>query len=423
MSSATTKDNAVTENAVTENAVTETSATAADDAEAHLDTLVEPPDERESPDRASWIYAHLGRFALPFVLFAASRVVQLALIRWMEPEGDRIRDKLLAWDAGFFIRMASEGYPRVLTYDPDGHMIGNGLAFFPGYPMLARGLYLLGVDAVAAVIIVAWVAGGLATLAVYALGAELYNHRTGVVLAVLFCAQPMSAVLSMAYAEGLFVLFAAAALTFAHRRSWLLAGAFGLAGSLTRPTGAALAVAVAIAAALHLKERGPHRWRAVLAACVALAGVPAYLIWVGLRVGVWDGWFKEQTEGWGTTFDYGQGVFKFLREALRQGDGWMQVSVAWLIVATVVAAGLAVARRVWTPLVVYGLTVLILVLGQSGFYHSKPRLLVPTLLIFVPAAVALGKARTSTVVVALSAYAAFGLWYGSYMLTVWHYAI
>jgi hypothetical protein len=99
------------------------------------------------------------------------------------------------------------------------------------------------------------------------------------------------------------------------------------------------------------------------------------------------------------------------------------VSVAWLLVAAVVAAGVAVARRVWPPLVVYGLIALVLVLGQGGYFHSKPRLLVPVLLVLVPAAVALGRAKRRTAALVLAGYAAFGLWYGAYLLTVWPFAI
>ena len=65
----------------------------------------------------------------------------------------------------------------------------------------------------------------------------------------------------------------------------------------------------------------------------------------------------------------------------------------------------------------------VLVVGQAGFFHSKPRLLVPVLLVLMPAALAAGRARPRAAVLWLSAYAAFGLWFGAYMITVWHYAI
>ena len=112
-----------------------------------------------------------------------------------------------------------------------------------------------------------------------------------------------------------------------------------------------------------------------------------------------------------------------VRDALRTGDGWIQVSVALILIAAVVTAVAAVTRRVWPPLLVYGLIALFLVLGQNGYYHSKPRLLVPVLIVLVPPALALARARCRTAALVLVGYALFGLWYGAYLITVWRFAI
>jgi hypothetical protein len=66
---------------------------------------------------------------------------------------------------------------------------------------------------------------------------------------------------------------------------------------------------------------------------------------------------------------------------------------------------------------------MVLVYGQAGFYHSKPRLLLPVLLILLPAAVAAARARPRVAVSALIAWSLFGLWYGAYMVAVWPYTI
>jgi mannosyltransferase PIG-V len=368
-------------------------------------------------------YRWLG---VPLLVYAASRLAQLAAVAWMSPAGgSSLHDRLLAWDGGWFVRVASEGYPHGYSYDQSGRMVGNGLAFFPGYPLLVRlthAVTRLGYPDAA--LVASWLAAAAAAVVVYALGARLYDRRVGTALTVLFCAQPMSVVLSMGYSEGLFTALAAGTLLAAHRRAWLTAGGVGLAAALTRPTGAAVALALAVAALAELPRMpAGRRWRPVLAALVALLGVPAYLTWVGLRVGSWHAWFDIQTAGWGTTFDGGPATVRFVTSALRAGDGWIPLSVSWLLVAAVLAAGVAVAGRAWPPLSAYGLLVLLLVVGQGGYYHSKPRLLVPVLLTLVPAAVALGRSRRGTAVAVLAVYAAFGLWYGAYMITVWHYAI
>jgi hypothetical protein len=258
---------------------------------------------------------------------------------------------------------------------------------------------------------------------VYRLGVRLYDHRVGVALTALFCTQPMSVVLGMAYSEGLFVALAAGTLLAAHRRSWLAAGVLGLAAGLTRPTGAAVALGLAVAAGLELRRPGGARWRPVLAAVVALAGVPAFLLFAALRVGHWHAWFDIQTAGWGSTFDFGTSALRFVGDALRGDGGWVPVSCALLIIAAVVSACVATAWRTWPPLLAYGLVALVLVLGQGGYFHSKPRLLVPVLLVLVPPAVALGRARPRTAAAVLVFAGLFGLWYGAHMITVWTYAI
>jgi mannosyltransferase PIG-V len=364
--------------------------------------------------------------ALPLLIYALSRIVQLWLVAWMLPVGvqDGVRGRLLSWDGGWFVRVAQEGYPHGYTYDESGTLVGNGLAFFPGYPALVRLVhYATTMSYETSALTVSWLAGAVAAVLVCVLGNRLYDRRTGIALTVLFCAQPMSLALSMAYSEALFAAFVAGMLVAAHRQAWLVAGLLGLAAALTRPTGAAAAIALAVAAFLALRDGKGPKWRPVLAAVVALAGVPAYLLWVGERVGSLGAWFDIQTAGWGTTFDFGLSTWRFLVDSFRTGEGWIQVSIAWLLLAVVALALIAIYQRVWLPLLTYGLIALVLVLGQGGYYHSKPRLLVPVLLILVPVAAALGRAKIHTAALVLLGYSAFGLWYGAYLVTVWHYAI
>ncbi|OLB78875.1 MAG: hypothetical protein AUI14_11840 [Actinobacteria bacterium 13_2_20CM_2_71_6] len=357
------------------------------------------------------------------MLYAATRVVQLLFIVWMAPDGGpSVKDRLLAWDGGWFTRVAVEGYPHTYSYDGSGQMVGNGLAFFPAYPMLIRGVHALGVEVGIAALSVSWLSGAVAAALLYLFGAELKDRRFGLALVVLFAAQPMSIVLSMGYSEGLFSVLVIGMFYAAYHRAFLTAGLLGLGAALTRPTGLAAAVGLAVAAVLAIHARTVPRWRAVVGALLALAGVPAYLLWVANRVGDLNAWFTIQTAGWGTTFDWGSSTWNFLYVAFHQGNGWVQVSVALILVTAIVATVLAI-RRAWPPLTVYGLLALVLVVGQAGSYHSKPRLLVPVLLTLIPAAYAAARARPAAAGLGLTAYAAFGLWYGAYMITAWAYTI
>ncbi|GAB2624858.1 membrane protein [Paractinoplanes abujensis] len=359
-------------------------------------------------------------------IFALTRVAQLIILAWLDAADDEpigVRDRLLVWDAGWFLRVAVGGYPHGYTFDAAGRMEGNELAFFPLYPTLIRMVAALGIPASTAALIVSWLAAVGAAVAVHLLGTSLHDKRTGWALVGICFSAPVAIVFSMAYTEALFLALVAGMLVAAHRRVWWAAGLLGLAAALTRPTGAAAAVALAVAALLAIREDRRKMWQPLGAAGLALLGVPLFLTWVGWRVGDPAAWFRIQAAGWGTAFDYGSSTLSFLGTTLSGADGWVPVSVAFILLAALVAAGVALAGRPWLPLAVYGLIAMLLVYGQAGFYHSKPRLLVPVLLTLLPAAIAAGRARPRVAVLSIAAWAAFGLWYGAYLVTVWPYTL
>ncbi|MET0491989.1 MAG: hypothetical protein ABW000_02535, partial [Actinoplanes sp.] len=315
-------------------------------------------------------------------ILAVTRIVQLYLLVGLDRATDEpagLRSNLLIWDGGWFQRVAA-GYPQGYTYGADGTLQGNELAFFPVYPMLIRGLSAIGLDPGIAAITVSWLASIGAAVALHLLGTTLYNRRAGWALVAICCSAPMSVVLSMAYSESLFLALVAGMLVAAHRKVWWAAGLLGLLAALTRPTGAAAALALAVAAIIAVRNDPSRKWQPLLAAGVALAGVPLFLGWVAWRVGEPDAWFKIQTAGWGTSFDFGASTLDFLGSTLTTGDGWVPMSVALILLVAAVAAGVALAGRPWLPLAVYGIVAMVLVYGQAGFYHSKPRLLLPVLL-------------------------------------------
>jgi hypothetical protein len=385
------------------------------------------------PETTGGLWDRAGRWrgaGIAVGILALTRIGQMVMLLWLgwaAEAGVTLRQWLLEWDGGWFVRVAVNGYPSGYTFAPDGTLEANELAFFPLFPMLIRAVTALGVDAGTAAIAVSWLASVGAAIALHLLGSTLFGRRAGWALVAICCSAPVSVVLSMAYSEGLFLALVAGMLTAAHRRVWWAAGLLGLLASLTRPTGAAAAVALAVAAAVAIRESratgGGGTWKPVVAALVAMAGVPAYLGWVALRVGDLDAWFRIQAAGWGTSFDYGESTVTFLGRTLSSGDGWVPISVALILLAAAAAAGVALTRRPWLPLAVYGVLAMILVYGQAGFYHSKPRLLLPVLLTLLPAVVAAARTRTRVAVLSIVAWALFGLWYGAYMVVVWPYTL
>ncbi|MQA25769.1 MAG: hypothetical protein GEU94_09880 [Micromonosporaceae bacterium] len=382
----------------------------------------EPPAEAEPSAGRWWATA----VAVPLALYLLTRLTQLGLVALMAPDDDiRLDERLLAWDAGWFTRVADDGYPTGYSYGSDGQMIGNGLAFFPAYPLLLRVIaWLPGISTAGAALTVSWIAGAAAAVLLAQLGERLYSRQTGYALAVLFGAQPMSVVLSMGYTEALFCAFVAGTLLAVHRNAWLVAGGSGFLAAMTRPTGAALALALLATAIVWMwRDRGDYpTWRVAVGTAAALAGAPLYLLWVALRVGDLDAWFRIQEAGWGTHWDYGATTLGFLRDAFR-GEAWVQVSTAVVIVVVAACVLVALSERVWLPLSLSGVLAFAMAVGSSGYYHSRPRMLVPVLLWLVPLAVAVGRARPRTAVVALAGATLLGGWYGAYMITVWPFTI
>jgi hypothetical protein len=387
-----------------------------------------PPTDSLGHDGTS-LFERVAWMGTPLTIYLATRTVQFWLLEWMLPANTPLRDKLLAWDASWFVRLAENGYPKSYQYGANGELLGSTLAFFPGYPMVIKGVAAVtrtnhGNVAIA----LAWIFGAVVAVLLCALATRLWDRRVALALVALVCVQPMSVVFTMAYSEPMFLALVLASLLLVHQERWLLGGVFGFLAGLTRPTGAALALALIVAAVLYFRSSsGPRRWLAVAGAFIACLGVPSYLAWVGLRVGDPTAWFKVQSAGWGTSFDYGVNVFTFIRDTFKAGDGWVGVSVAMMLVAAMglvlFSVWLSIRREIWPPLVVYGLVALALVVGQAGYYHSKPRLMVPVLLTLVPPALALGRARPRVAIAWLVGFGSFGLWYGSHMIMIWRYAI
>jgi hypothetical protein len=374
------------------------------------------------------LWRRAGGFAgvtVAVVVAALLRVAQLFLIAWLVPEKSNVATRLLLWDGGWFLNVAEEGYPAGYTYDDDGVMVGNGFAFFPLFPFLVRLAALLGFPYPAASLLVAGLAGMAASLLIYLLGTALFSRRAGYLFLVLVCAQPMAVVLVMGYTEPLFLALATGTLLAAHQRSWWLAGLAAIGAALTRPVGMAVAFALVIAVLLAWREMSKRdRVVASCLAAVSLVAGPLYLAWVGWRVGEWDAWFKVQTAGWGSTFDFGSSVIDFAVDTLTGRPGLPDTVTLWLLVGTIVLAWVAIADRTWVPLVVFGLVALLLVVGQAGYWHSKPRLLVPVLLLAAaPVARHLAKVPARLAVPLTGIWAAFGLWFGAYMITIWPFTI
>ncbi|MFQ3557409.1 hypothetical protein QZN11_11500 [Streptomyces gramineus] len=319
------------------------------------------------------------------------------------------------WDSRWYLGIADHGYTHALGTAFDH----NNLAFFPLYPLLVKAVAVLTPGTRASTGLgIAWVASLVAAWGVFAVGDRLAGRRVGVLLTVLWAAYPVGLVQWMGYTESLFTAFAAWTLYAVLDERWLWAAAGSVLAGLTRPTGVAVAAAVTVTALLSLRTR--FSARALAAALTAPLGWCAYVGWVGLRLGRWDGYFAVQRM-WHNELDGGAETVRWLRHLFGQvpRPELFLVVVSLTVLASVVLFGLAVADRQPVPLLVYGAVLLVIVVASGGVYFPRARFLLPGFPLLLPLAGWLARASRRSRVLMLAAAVAGSAYCGAYMLLVW----
>ncbi|MGI5357044.1 hypothetical protein ACQI4E_17280 [Streptomyces sp. CA-252508] len=358
------------------------------------------------------------RYAAPALLgYLFVRLLGLlVLARWAHLKGHGVWPTLAtSWDSDWYLGIADHGYQDHLGTRYDS----NNLAFFPLYPVLVKAVAGVTPGSRASVALLLAVGFSLvAAWGVFAVGDRLHGRRAGTVLAVLWGALPVGVVQWMGYTESLFTALAAWALYAVLTGRWYAAAALTVLAGLTRPTGIALAAAVT-AAGLVAAAR-TRAWAPLAAALTAPLGWLAYVAWVGLRVGRWDGYFAVQRL-WRNTWDGGAGTLREMRELLAydRTPQLFLVAVSAVLVASVALYALCLADRQPPALLVFCGALLVVVLGSGGVYFPRARFLLPAFPLLLPAAVAVARARGAVAAVVLGAAALSSAWLGAYMLLVW----
>jgi hypothetical protein len=326
-----------------------------------------------------------------------------------------------SWDSVWYLRIAAHGYGFVQHSRTGVH---SDLAFFPLYPGMVRAVTTLTpLGGVTAGLLVSWTAAVVAAYGIHRIGVRLYGPAVGLVLVVLWGLLPHSVVLSMAYTEPVMAAFAAWSLYAVLTRRWVWAGVLAALAGLSRPNGLAVAAAVLAAAGQEVwrvRGRGvSHRlWTGAALAPVGWCG---YVLWVGRRGGdPLGGYFTVQRQ-WGSRFDFGRGALDFTRHMLLHGTRLLFPMALVVVGVSTVLFALLVVDRAPLPLVVHSGVLLLIALGGSGFFESKPRFLLPAfplLAVVARALVRTAKARPWHAAVVASALAGLSFVYGAYLVVL-----
>ncbi|MET8858074.1 hypothetical protein [Streptomyces sp. NPDC004579] len=389
----------------------------------------EPGDRAVRPSRAS--RSSRAARSLPSAaitalgVFAAARLAGLLVLAGTAWATGRHPVALLArsWDSAWYLGIAAHGYGRTLYFHPT--VIHSDLAFFPLYPALVRAVTTLTpLTGGSAGLLVSWTAAAAAACGVYAIGARLHGRAVGTALVLLWGLLPHSVVLSMAYTEPVLTAFAAWSLYAVLDGRWLWAGSLAALAGLARPNGFAVAAAVLVAAAHEIwRSRGKVSHRVWTGAALAPVGWTGYVLWVGHREGDWlRGYFQVQRL-WGSRFDLGEGSLHFVKHLLLHGDRFVFPMTMVIVAAAVLLYLLLIADRAPLPLLVHSGVLLLIAVGGSGFFESKPRFLLPAFPLLLPLARALvrtARARPWHATLVVGALAGLSFAYGAYLVVIAH---
>lgn len=156
---------------------------------------------------------------------------------------------------------------------------------------------------------------------------------------------------------------------------------------------------------------------------LAASGVLGYLGYVGWRTGSPTGWFDVQRTGWGSQFDGGVSLARFVARTLAGGHELYDLAVLIALAGSVVLHAVGIRMRLPWPVLVYTAAVLVTVWCSDGQIHSRVRLLMPAFPLLLPIALGLARRTTTTAVAVVVAAVLASAWFGGYALTIWRYAI
>src|SRR5271166_875290 len=379
-----------------------------------------------------WSVPQPPRLSLPvtgMLTFAGIRILGVAVTIFLLGHGKyQLRHwSLIRWmkssDGGHYGAIAAHGY----TY-PAGQLAhASVFSWFPGYPAVIDSIaWLPGVTIVAAGLVVVAVAGLAAAWGLTALGMKLTGDpRISLLMVAIWAVAPSSTVLSMMYAEALFCALAIWALVALISRRWLTAGLLTLAAGTVRSTALALVLTICAAALLAVvqavRARQPFAqwWRAPAAVLLAPLGLLGYLGYVAVATHRLDGWFWVEKHTCHMVFDWGTSTFRVVKGTLLGTPSVAAVLVVGALCAAVLLTLWSLTERIPIYLHVYTIVVVFLALTTSAnWISSKPRFMLPAVLLALPLARLLAPLRTSVLVPLIGVLAVATTWFGLYLTVI-----
>jgi hypothetical protein len=328
---------------------------------------------------------------------------------------------IASWDSVRYLKIAAHGY----SYVPGNLRLDVIFAWFPGYPAAIDTLsWIPGVGTDRAALTVTIVAGLAAAWGLTRLGLALTgDRRISLLMVALWAVAPGSLVWTMLYSEALFCALAVWTLVNLVERHWLRAAGLTILAGTVRSTAIALVAAIAVAAlppvirAVRTSEPIGAWWRpavATVAAPLGLLGYWAYSAWATHHVAGF-GWVEKNAHN---SFDWGKGIVLAAKNAIISGPSAATALILLVIAAAVILTACSLTERIPVYLHAYTLVVVVLALTPGPWYlGSKPRFLLPAMLLGLPLARLLARARIWVLIPLIAVLAAASTWFSIYLMT------
>ena len=372
-----------------------------------------------------------SRFALAasgMLIYAAVRVLALAVAALLLHLG-RFRafhwslvHLTMSWDSGRFLYIAAHGYANVPGWQhPD-----SILATYPGYPLVIDTIaWVPGIGFKRAAFAVTIAAGLVAAWGLTRLGMVLIgDRRLSLVMVAVWAAAPASIVLSMAYSEALFCALAVWCLVALVERRWLTAAVLTIGAGLARSSMAVALVAAitvatlpAVIAALRARQPATMWWRPAVALLVSPLGMLAFWAYSAARLRHFGGFTWLEKNGH-DSFVWGLGVFLAVKDALLGRSSAVHLMTLFVIAAAAVLTICSLTERFPWCVHVYTLAIVVIALGVGPLYlASKPRFLLPAVLLSVPVARLLAPLPTWLLGLVVGVLGAASVWFSLFLMT------
>lgn len=330
-------------------------------------------------------------------------------------------DQIQSWDAQWFTRIAEFGYRGGEAIDGNPPEFRT-VAFLPGTPWLLRATHAItGLDWAAAGLLMNAIIGAIATCLLAAIIRKFTSSLLAVVLAVaVFAGFPMSVTYLMAYSEALFALCTFLFILGYLNKDFPLAATGVFMACLVRMTGYDLAIAFAIGVLLH-HRRNVRAWICVAAAPL---GGAIYMLWAGHLARDAGGYFAVQKDGWGTQFDFGKTTLHDLPRQIFALEGVVPLWCSLAILGTLTLIIVGIIRRFPFMMWLCGTGIGLNVILSSGYFHSRPRLLLMAGVLLTICMIVTTVRRWPILTTAYTIVIVWvGVWLSEYMLAQWAYAI